>query len=276
MWVYRTEEVVMTEENKTTDLIEVMAGTAMMQRGAFWNVLRSTVIPAKFSDEQVMVFLSVAQQMGLNPLNNEIYAFEGRGGKIVPMIGIDGALRRINDHKQFDGMQLTDGTDKDRGNYTEITIHRKDRSHPTVLREYLNECRKDTGPWGSHPSRMLRHRTIIQGARVAFGTAGAADEDDKTVFAHVEYEDVTEKAKGTINKLTEALAESRGADQVYDEDFAGKSEDAEFGTNLPDDFTPCSVAGCGKESGQLCKDCSTPLCKDHHAKGLCAICATEK
>ncbi|EOJ4766922.1 recombinase RecT, partial [Escherichia coli] len=35
-----------------------------------------------------------------------------------------------------------------------------------------------TGPWQSHPKRMLRHKAMIQCARLAFGFAGIYDNDE--------------------------------------------------------------------------------------------------
>ncbi|WP_414836262.1 recombinase RecT, partial [Escherichia coli] len=35
-----------------------------------------------------------------------------------------------------------------------------------------------TGPWQSHPKRMLRHKAMIQCARLAFGFAGIYDKDE--------------------------------------------------------------------------------------------------
>jgi hypothetical protein len=70
--------------------------------------------------------------------------------------------------------------------WIECHIFRKDRSHPIKVREFLTECTRDTGPWKSHPSRMLRHKAFIQCARVAFGFAGIFDEDEaeRIVEAH--------------------------------------------------------------------------------------------
>src|SRR5580765_7172723 len=57
-------------------------------------------------------------------------------------------------------------------------IYRKDRSHPTRITEYLAECTRGTDPWKSHPRRMLRHKALIQCARLAFGFAGIYDHDE--------------------------------------------------------------------------------------------------
>lgn len=52
----------------------------------------------------------------------------------------------------------------------------------------MDECRREpfktregreiTGPWQSHPKRMLRHKAMIQCARLAFGFAGIYDKDE--------------------------------------------------------------------------------------------------
>ncbi len=58
------------------------------------------------------------------------------------------------------------------------TMYRKDRAHKIEVTEYYRECRRDTGPWTTHPARMLRHKAMIQCARVAFGFVGIYDEDE--------------------------------------------------------------------------------------------------
>jgi hypothetical protein len=56
-------------------------------------------------------------------------------------------------------------------------MYRKDRSHPTVVTEYLSECIRATEPWKMQ-HRMLRHKTLIQTGRYAFGFSGIYDEDE--------------------------------------------------------------------------------------------------
>ncbi len=124
------------------------------------------------SNEQMMALLVVADQYGLNPWTREIYAFPDKGG-IVPVVGVDGWSRIINSHEQFDGVDFEQDDDS-----CTCTIYRKDRAHPTKVTEFSAECRRDTGPWKSHPRRMLRHKTLIQCARLAFGFVGIYDEDE--------------------------------------------------------------------------------------------------
>ena len=89
------------------------------------------------------------------------------------MVGVDGWARIINDHPQFDGMEF----DQD-GESCTCAIYRKDRSRPTRVTEFLAECKRDTAPWKSHPRRMMRHKAMIQAARLAFGYGGIYDQDE--------------------------------------------------------------------------------------------------
>ena len=127
---------------------------------------------AGVSNEQMMALLIVAEQHNLNPWLKEIYAYPDKGG-IVPVVGVDGWSRIINSHPQFDGMDFDADTES-----CTCTIHRKDRAHPIRVTEYMSECKRNVAPWQSHPRRMLRHKAMIQCARVAFGFAGIYDEDE--------------------------------------------------------------------------------------------------
>lgn len=143
------------------------------------------------TNEQMAALLVVADQYGLNPFTKEIFAFEDKGA-IIPVVSVDGWLRIINDHSQLDGLEFRyaeqmlhlDGA-KECPAWCEIIINRSDRSKPIVVREYLDECyvaprgqNKIAGPWQSHTKRMLRHKTLIQGSRIAFGFSGIYDEDE--------------------------------------------------------------------------------------------------
>ncbi|HEH9782140.1 TPA: phage recombination protein Bet [Pasteurella multocida] len=123
--------------------------------------------------EQMTALLVVANQHGLNPWTNEIYAFPNNGG-IVPIVGVDGWSRIMNEHPQFDGIEFVFGE----GNSCTCTIYRKDRTRPIVVTEYMVECQRNTQPWKSHPKRMLRHKAMIQCARLAFGFTGIYDPDE--------------------------------------------------------------------------------------------------
>lgn len=137
------------------------------------DILKATAFKGQVSDAQMSALLVVATQYGLNPWTKEIYAFPDKNNGIVPVVGVDGWSRIINEHPQFDGLDF----EQDAESCTCI-IHRKDRSHPIKVTEYMEECKRGTGPWTSHPKRMLRHKAMIQCARLAFGYVGIYDQDE--------------------------------------------------------------------------------------------------
>lgn len=137
------------------------------------QTLKATAFKGQVSDAQMASLLIVANQYGLSPWTKEIYAFPDKNNGIVPVVGVDGWARIINEHAQFDGMDF----EQDAESCTCI-IYRKDRSRPVKVTEFMDECKRGTGPWQSHPRRMLRHKAMIQCARLAFGYAGIYDQDE--------------------------------------------------------------------------------------------------
>jgi phage recombination protein Bet len=156
-------------------LIATMAQKYGVDADKMMHTLKATAFRVDASTEQLMALCIVANAYNLNPWTKEIYAFPDRNNGIVPVVGVDGWSRIINEHPQCDGIQFNEAED---GTWIECTIHRKDRKFPTTVREHLSEVRRDTGPWKSHPRRMLRHKALIQCARIVFGFAGIYDPDE--------------------------------------------------------------------------------------------------
>lgn len=151
-------------------------------------VLKATAFKGQVGDAQMAALLIVAQQYGLNPWTKEIYAFPDLNNGIVPVVGVDGWSRIINSHPQFDGMDF----EQEEESCTCI-IYRKDRCHPVRVTEYMAECRRDgVGPWKSHPRRMLRHKAMIQCARLAFGFVGIYEQDEAERIVDATFTDVRE------------------------------------------------------------------------------------
>ena len=99
------------------------------------STLKATAFKGQVSDAQMQALLIVADQYGLNPWTKEIYAFPDRNNGIVPVVGVDGWARIINEHPQFDGMDF----EQDAESCTCI-IYRKDRSRPIRVTEWMEEC----------------------------------------------------------------------------------------------------------------------------------------
>lgn len=145
------------------------------------SVLKATAFKGNVSDAQMSALLIVASQYKLNPWTKEIYAFPDQNNGIVPVVGVDGWSRIINSHPQFDGMDFAQDDDS-----CTCIIYRKDRSHPVKTTEYMSECKRGTKPWQSHPKRMLRHKAMIQCARLAFGYVGIYELDEAERIAEVD------------------------------------------------------------------------------------------
>ena len=161
-------------------LFDGLAANAGLSTEGFLSTIKATVFPNKgqgATNEQLAAFLMVAKQYNLNPLTKEIFAFPANGG-IQPVVSIDGWMKLINSHADFDGMTFTDTLDGDKVVSITCKIHRKDRTNPIEATEYMAECKRDTQVWKQWPRRMLRHKAAIQAARYAFGFAGIADPDE--------------------------------------------------------------------------------------------------
>lgn len=154
-----------------------------------------------------------AEMLGLDPLSGEIYAVdagsnlsdelgESAGSSnsnsnsnsaikspmnsassrrgVVIVVSLDGWSRIINAHPQFDGMKFFEsepGHDE-LPLYFECTIFRKDRRVATSVREYMYEAHTGNRAWLTHPRRMLRHKAMVQCARICFGLGGVYEPDE--------------------------------------------------------------------------------------------------
>lgn len=184
-----------------------MAGKYNVEPNKLLDTLKNTVFKNATNDE-LLALVVVSNEYGLNPLTKEIYAFPAKGGGIVPVVSIDGWIRMMNDHPQFDGIDYQFEHDE-QGRLIACTaiIYRKDRSHPTRVTEYLAECRRNTEPWKME-RRMLRHKATIQGARVAFGFSGITDEDEAAATPGLaNARDVTPARSVPIDPFAEVPAE---------------------------------------------------------------------
>ncbi|EFJ1628534.1 phage tail protein [Escherichia coli] len=89
----------------------------------------------------MMTLLIVAEQYGLNPFTREIYAFPDKQNGIIPVVGVDGWSRIINEHPQYDGVEFVysdkmvrmQGAKVDCPEWIECVIYRKDRSRLTHM-----------------------------------------------------------------------------------------------------------------------------------------------
>jgi phage recombination protein Bet len=178
---------------ETSPLILELASDWKINPVTMINTLKATIFPQKdrndkpvlVSNEMMVAFLQVCHTYKLNPFVKEIYAFPTKGGGIVPMVPIDGWANIVNRNPQMDGLEFEfDWEVDDKGrkkslNAITCIIYRKDRSKPIRVTEFMQECfQSDKDPWKRWPARMLRHKAMIQCARVAFSLGGIYDPDE--------------------------------------------------------------------------------------------------
>ena len=192
-------------------LVEKFAAKYSVEPDKLLTTLKATAFKQRddgpISNEQMAALLIVADQYGLNPFTKEIFAFPDKQNGIVPVVGVDGWSRIINGNPQFDGMDFQQDDES-----CTCRIYRKDRAHPIAVTEYMAECWRDMGPWKSHPKRMLRHKAMIQCARIAFGFGGIYDQD--------EAEHIVERDMGSAEVVHDTTPKDTGPKPYPAEAFA--------------------------------------------------------
>lgn len=210
-------------EAKKRSLAITMSKKFEMEPTVFLETIKATCFPSDVvvTNEQMVAFLVVANEYGLNPFIREIYAFKSQRGGIVPIVPIDGWTHITNSHPAYDGVVFVDQIDK-QGNLVAITakIYRKDREHPVEATEYMEECKRGTEPWKKWPRRMLRHKAYIQAARYAFGFAGIYDPDEgeriqeaEEAESEVVASQLATKTEGKTEELRDRLDEAKNGDE---------------------------------------------------------------
>ena len=170
-------------EGRPRNALEAMSAKLEISPANLKKTLLNTVFSECKNDEQFMALIVVSNTFGLNPLLKEIYAFPAKGGGIVPMVSVDGWIRLMNEHPAFDGIEFEYTLDSKGATVAiEAIIYRSDRTHPVKVMEFMEECKGTTGPWQKSPRRMLRHRALIQGVRIAFGFSGIAAEGEEEMI----------------------------------------------------------------------------------------------
>lgn len=183
---------------KSLSVTDRLAEKYQLDPQKFYKTLLSCLFKGKMEPtrEELTAFLLVCDQYDLNPFLREIYPAISKKGALLPTLSIDGWLKLIHNQKDFDGLSVeySDQTVKQEmivsdGNKStrvtieapmscKVTIYQKNRAHPITIEERFKECFRPTEQWRTMPCRMLRHKTIIQCARVVYSFGGIFDNDE--------------------------------------------------------------------------------------------------
>ena len=173
-----------------------------LTRDSFVKILTQTAFSRlKFwTQTDLERLLLTAESLGLSPLSEDIYAaptlssqglvnddFSSTKPKdselsippITLVLSLQGWMRMINSHPQFKGLSFNQHECKpgQLPEWMECSIYRGDRQVATTIREYMSEVNLMSGAWVTHPRRMLRHKCMIQCAKLAFGFSFSSAQD---------------------------------------------------------------------------------------------------
>ena len=128
---------------------------------------KEAVVP----EEILKSILRVAKRYQLNPVLGQIDWELNLDGSYEVYIPIDGWITMIHREPSFKGFSFSQATETEEGIpiWMECSIYRADLMHPITVREYYAELKTDHPIWNQMPRRMLRHKTLQQCARLAFG-----------------------------------------------------------------------------------------------------------
>ncbi|SDM26994.1 phage recombination protein Bet [Halarsenatibacter silvermanii] len=181
-------EVVKTQEN---------SGEKMSFTQEEIETIKNTVA-AKANQDELKMFLTVAQKYGLDPFNKEIF-FWKINGKPQIMTSRDGYLKIADRHPQYDGLvsdvvreqdqfkRRTDGIDHEYG--TErgdiigayALVYRKDRSYPFYAFAPFAEYKAGSRVWNNYPSAMILKVAESMALKRAFTVSGLVSREEMEV-----------------------------------------------------------------------------------------------
>ena len=121
--------------------------------------------------------LWLADRLGLDPLAKELIAVESEETfpkAIAFMITLDGWVKLLHRHPRFKGMAFEEGPLDEQGYplWMSCTLYWDGFTCPWVVKEWAQEHRSLHELWLRYPRRMLRHKALIQCARLALGVGG--------------------------------------------------------------------------------------------------------
>lgn len=198
-------------------LVGRMAAEYGVDRDKFYATLANSIFAQGAKDrdgklqpkvptpEEMLALLVVCDKFKLDPFTRQIFAFSSKRGKIVPIVSIDGWLSIINRQPDYDGLEVVESQNLVQigevkiPEFCTVKIYRKSLSRPITISEYASEVFVPTNDvWRKYPRRMLRHKAIVQAARVAFSISGIYDRDDAmSIAANEDVVDVSAREVGT-------------------------------------------------------------------------------
>lgn len=215
----------MTTELATTkpSLIQRLSGAVGLDPAKYYTAVKTTCGCDGATDEHFAMLLMVADRYSLNPVLKQLYLMPTKKGVQV-VIPVDGWVPLLTNHAGYvahETVLIWEGEPyKSKVTAAKTRIWTEQRQAlglgPFEHDELMEECWRDTGPWKSHPTRMLGHKSVIQATRRCFGIY-IMDADEASSIG---------EARGVqpSNKIAALPAEIDDAEVIEPEEFIDPDE----------------------------------------------------
>ena len=202
-----------------------------MDAGVMLDVIKAQCFkgnPANVSDGQLAAFVSIAAEMGVNPLlPGMLYAYPIQGGGIVPMMGPDGVFKKLTEHPAVEAWEVAIFPEDANAEPTHATakIWRKGTDKPLSKTVYFKEWKISSNPnWQTRPRHMLEIRALKQCARqIIHGIP--FDEDERAIMGEINVTPGAEQAPAAEARPKGPKRESKGAASIPAEKEPPKKPD---------------------------------------------------
>lgn len=163
------------------------------------------------TNEQLAAFVSIAADMGVNPLlPGMLYAYPVSGGGVVPIMGPAGVYKKLAEHPEVLSWETTVFPEDVAlpPTHAVTEIFRKGRDKPLKYTALLSEWKVDSNPnWRTRPRHMLSLRSLKHcAAQIIHGIPG--DEDDRVIAGEV---NVTPAAEPAVTRAEPPVRARKGA-----------------------------------------------------------------
>jgi hypothetical protein len=95
-------ELTTTTPQPRASALAVMAEKYHVEPSKLLDTLKNTVFRNATNDE-LLALVVVSNEYGLNPLTKEIYFMRDKHGRIQAIVGVDGWIKKCNEHPQDQG-----------------------------------------------------------------------------------------------------------------------------------------------------------------------------
>jgi len=181
--------------------------------------------PSRVSDEQLAAFVSIANDMGVNPLlPGMLYAYPS-GSAITPMMGPDGVFKKLAENPNVESWE-TEVFPADvtvAPTHATCKIYRKNSDRPLVYTALLSEWKVANNPnWNTRPRHMLTVRALKQCARQVIH--GIPFDEDERAIADMVNVTHTANDEQVMKRPTPPKREAKGVAAVVENNDKKKEE----------------------------------------------------